>query len=64
MHMEAEMGAEIESNHANKQDLSLAPIDKQAEEFEDKLREDNMYLYRQFRIKDFMVREQNAEIQR
>ena len=54
------MGPETENKHDKHQDL--APVEKQAEEFEDKLREANMSLFRQFRLKDFMVRAPDADI--
>ena len=46
------MGLNLKNNHKSPQGLEAASTIKQAEEFEEKLREENMHIYRQFRLKD------------
>ena len=48
--MEADMRPEVKSSLESGSTL----LNKEAEAFEEKLREDNMHLFRQLRLEDFM----------
>jgi hypothetical protein len=60
------MSPKIESQRGNSDERTSAPLNEQIEEFEAKLHEDNMHLFRQFRLKDFLVevKEQDPNIKR
>lgn len=50
------MSPKLESHCGNSDEQTSAPLNEQIEEFEAKLHEDNMHLFRQFRLKDFLVK--------
>jgi hypothetical protein len=59
------MDPELKTNFGKSKEIESIPINKRVEEFEEKLREDNMHLFRQFRLKDFIVKakHQDTDIQ-
>ncbi len=50
------MGSNLEENDINVEDAETRRINENIKEFEEKLSEQNMHLFRQLRLKDFLVK--------
>jgi hypothetical protein len=59
--MEVSMGLNTKNNHESPQGLETVSTIKQVEEFEEQLREENLHIYRQFRLKDSIAEAKNQD---
>ena len=55
------MGLNTKNNHESPQGLEKVSTIKQVEEFEEQLREENLHIYRQFRLKDSIAEAKNQD---